>query len=337
MLGADALVVGLAKSAVEGTVSRARAAIEEEKKLQKSVRYDLKIISDEFEMMKSFLSVTKGHVTDDMTGTLVRQVRDMALDVEDWVEFAVHVDMNPNWWRWTKNWSRRMLRSCVEFVLLAEPSTNLDIAVADIELLKARVEAMGQRNLRYSRIGHSGPPAEQPAELHQQPAAVGNAAAASDILATVRGAARIHSKQVGLSRQVGLVELFNKKKNDGALQVVSVLGTRGDLGVMSIKNAYDHPETSDNFRWRAWAKLMHPFNPREFIRCLLAQFYKNSCPVHQQSADVMKTMKVTMATDDLLIKDFKRQIDQNYLVVLEDVSTMVDWEAVRARDCIIVR
>ena len=43
-----------------------------------------------------------------------------------------------------------MLLSCVP---AAAPAAHLDAAVADVELLKARVEAMGQRNLRYSRIG----------------------------------------------------------------------------------------------------------------------------------------------------------------------------------------
>jgi len=51
------LVLGLAKSAVEGTLTAAKSAIEEEEKLKKGMQRDLMLISDEFEMMHSFLNV----------------------------------------------------------------------------------------------------------------------------------------------------------------------------------------------------------------------------------------------------------------------------------------
>ncbi|CAO2146666.1 unnamed protein product [Urochloa humidicola] len=130
------LVFGLAKSAVEGTLTMVKSAMDEEKKLHKSVQRDLMLILDEFEMMHhAFLNVTKDS-TDDVTRTIVRQVRNMALDVEDCIETVVHLDGRPNWWR-------RMLPSCLPAGL---PAADLDAAIADIELLKARVEAMGQRN-----------------------------------------------------------------------------------------------------------------------------------------------------------------------------------------------
>ena len=256
-------MLGLAKSTVQGTLTMAKSAMEEEEKLQKAVKQDLKIISDEFEMMHAFLDSTKqdGHVTDSVTRTtLVRQVRDMALDVEDCIDFAIHLDKKQS------NWWRRMIPSSV---LPAAPGTaELDASVADIEVVKARVEAMGLRNMRYSSIGDSGPPAKLPAEPHQQTATAGNAAAASDILAAVRGAARMHSRKVGL---IKLILGEEEQENDddemveeeessmqsfpasaaGVLKVISVLGTRNDLGSMSIKEAYDHPQTCRSFRCRA--------------------------------------------------------------------------------------
>jgi hypothetical protein len=60
------LVLGLAKSAVEGTLSAAKSAIEEEEKLKKNIQRDLMLISDEFEMMHSFLVVSKERATDEM-------------------------------------------------------------------------------------------------------------------------------------------------------------------------------------------------------------------------------------------------------------------------------
>jgi hypothetical protein len=111
---APEFVFGLAKSVVQSTLTMARSVMEEEK-VQKSVQRDLVIISDEFEMMHAFLSTTKERVTDEMTRTLVRQVRNTALD-------------------------------------MSVPARSLDAVLANLELLKARiVEAMGQRNTCYGR------------------------------------------------------------------------------------------------------------------------------------------------------------------------------------------
>ncbi|CAO2142328.1 unnamed protein product [Urochloa humidicola] len=121
------LVLGLAKLAVEGMLTMANTAIEKEKMLQKSVKCDLMLISDEFEMMHSFLNAAKERVTNDMARTLVRQVRNMALDVEDCIESTVQLDDKSSWWR-------RLLPSCMP---PAAPAVALDDAVADIQLLKA--------------------------------------------------------------------------------------------------------------------------------------------------------------------------------------------------------
>ncbi|CAL4986711.1 unnamed protein product [Urochloa decumbens] len=350
------LVLGLAKSAVEGTLTMAKSAVEEEKKLKKAVQRNLMLISDEFEMMHSFLNASQEHITDNVARTVVRQVRNMALDMEDCIESVVHLDGKSNWWR-------RMLPSCMPS---AAPGADLDAAVTDIEVLKARLEAMGQRNLCYNRIADTG---SKPTGLTYQQAATN--VTTSDILVMVKEVMekKKHSKRVDLAMLINKKDTHPRGKkgeedaddNDDEdvekeycddevkeedkemwrlhsspprsigflqLKVISVLGTRTDLGMMSIKKAYDDPETCKNFRCRAWVKLMHPFNPREFIRSFLTQFYTNYCP--QEEVDALEPTKVMVATDGLLIEEFKKQMSNHkYLVVLEDVSTMVDWEAIR--------
>jgi len=77
--------------------------------------------------------------------------------------------------------------------------------------------------------------------------------------------------------------------------------------------------------------LMHPFNPHEFIRSLLAQFHTNYCRQQGSSVDFVKLADVMKATEGALMDEFmKRVSDQRYLVFLENVSCMIDWEAVRA-------
>ncbi|CAN6363468.1 unnamed protein product [Urochloa humidicola] len=335
------LVLGLAKTTVEGTVTMARSAMEEEDKLKKTVQRDLLVISDEFEMMHAFLEDAKDRVMDNVTRTLVRQVRNTALDVEDCIETIVHLDNKPHWWR------RMMPPWCMP---AAAPAKDLDAAVANMEQLKARVEAMGHRNLRYNRIGDC---CQKPAE-HQHSIATGvakqsgqdvdlimliNRESANELRQRNGGAEGGQARQGNNNNdnekaeknseieEVGNESKVEQEVDDAReLKVISVLGTESDLEMVSIKKAYDDQETCKNFRCRAWVTLVHPFNPIEFIRSLLAQFQKNACP---EQGSNLKALDVTVAPDGVLIGMFKRQIRLKYLVVLEDVSTMVDWEAVR--------
>ncbi|WVZ50551.1 hypothetical protein U9M48_001793 [Paspalum notatum var. saurae] len=314
------LVLGLATSAVEGTLTAAKSAIEEEDKLKKSMQRDLVLIKDEFEMMRSFLIVAKEHAaSDEMVKTLVRQVRNMALDVEDCIESAVLIDVNKirRWW-----WCF-LIPSCMP---AGAPVATLNDAVAAAQLLKSRVEAMGQRNERYMHIGDSG--ASKQAEnkkTHQQ--AVADAAAAG-ILMEARNA----KKRQGSPRD--LVGLINKKKDVRPLQVISVWGAAGDLGVASIiKKTCDDPEICRKFSCRAWVKLPQLFNPHEFIRSLMAQFYTNNLPQQGSSGavDLLKQMDEMMAMEATqLTEEFLKQVtDHTCLIFLEDVPTTVVWEAVK--------
>ncbi|KAF8673318.1 hypothetical protein HU200_048875 [Digitaria exilis] len=173
--------------------------------------------------------------------------------------------------------------------------------------------------------------------MHQQ--AVANAMAPNIFVTENSG----QKKQIS---QMDLVTLINKKHdtkeaaqassfrekkvNDDQLQVISVLGTGSDLDMVAIEKAYHDSETCKSFEHRAWVKLVHPFNPIEFIRSVLAQFYKNMKKQFCQPEETLDFLDVLMATDNELIVDFKCQMKLKYLVVLEDVSTLVCWEAVRS-------
>ena len=133
------LVLGLAKTVVEGTMTAVRSAMEEDEKLHKSVQRDLMLISDEFEMMHSFLSNAAanssdgGVVADEVSRTCVRQVRDMALDVEDCIEEVVHLDNDPGWWR----------RLLPRKLAAAGPVVALDDAVARVDETRQRPAPTG--------------------------------------------------------------------------------------------------------------------------------------------------------------------------------------------------
>ncbi|OEL34956.1 hypothetical protein BAE44_0004025 [Dichanthelium oligosanthes] len=157
-------------------------------------------------MMHSFLSVAGERVADDMARALVRQVRNIAIDVEDCIESVMHLDKRSNWWR-------RML----PFFMPARATlAALDEVVTNLELLKARIEALGQRKTRYN---HTGDSSSKP--VKQEPQQLGMARAAPfHVLAKVREAAKKQSDDPW-----DLIKLITRKPNVPRHQVVSVWGT----------------------------------------------------------------------------------------------------------------
>ncbi|KAM0930237.1 hypothetical protein ACQ4PT_001000 [Festuca glaucescens] len=340
------LVVGLAKSVVEGALTKAQSAIEEETQLRQSAQQDLVFITGEFEMMHSFLIVaTKERVENKVVMTWVRQVRELAYDVEDCIEFVVHLDTKTSWWwRLIPSWC------------MAPPPTvhALDEAVSEIEQLKARVEHVSTRNARYSLISDSG---SKPVTHHQ--AATTDATAVSstafNMLVEARDTAR---RGQGLGDLTELIT--NKHHTNGPprtpmptvsgpiptaiavgiaadscsgspLQVISVWGTGGDLGTTSIiRKAYNDPEISKIFPCRSWVKLTHPFNPREFVRRFMAQVYANSCEQEEDASVGVHVLTKLEANQEDLLNEFVEAVNsKTYLVVLENLTDMVDWDDVR--------
>ncbi|XP_047072674.1 uncharacterized protein LOC124681946 isoform X2 [Lolium rigidum] len=314
--------LGLTKMAMEGTVSRVKLAIEEEKKLRVRVQNDLVFITGEFEMMQSFLKVAnvKG-AQNEVVRTWARQIRDLAFDVEDCVEFVVHLDKKTS-----LGWLRRfglMVVSC------DAPPLPLDKAVDDIKDIKARVEDVCQRNVRYNLIVDSGSNSTKPMSLAEQPDRANTCRSAFYILREVW-------EDMGKCRSNRMDDLEKLiKSRDSDLQVISVWGSAGtaDLGVASIlMKAYNDPEICERFNTRAWVKLMTPFQPDEFIKSMLTQVCARSGE-YNLGAEFLARMKSALDMEDAQLKaKLMRQLMSGlrYLVILEQVSTVVEWDVIKS-------
>ncbi|TVU46298.1 hypothetical protein EJB05_05824, partial [Eragrostis curvula] len=309
------LSIGISKTVVEALVKKVKTAIKEEAELWQMVQRDTVFMKDEFEMMQSFLKTADWErIKNNVVRTWVRQVRDLSFDAEDCVESVLLLDTKRSFW----TLCLRLLASCS--CNSGEPSP-LDQAVAEIKLLKARVEEVSNRNMRYSLINDSG---AKPVMPQQSSVSSSVCTVAVDILSEAWCTAK---KQGGF---VDLTKLVTE--NNDALRVISLWGTGGDHGMTSIiKEAYENPEVCQKFRSRAWLKVAHPFNPHEFIRSLAHQFYVNSWKeqggqIH--GVDVLTGMEVAQGTD--LVREFVQKLNEHrYLVILEDLSNMAEWHAVR--------
>ncbi|CAM0948260.1 unnamed protein product [Alopecurus aequalis] len=315
----------MAKSVVDGALTKAQAAIEQEAKLRKSAARNLVFITGEFQMMQSFLNVADSdRLENPVVRTWVRQIRDLAYDMEDCIEFVVHLDKRNHWWL-------RLLKPVASCVAL--PPVPLDVAVDELDRLKVRVEDVSSRNTRYSLIGDTGSkPAAASWGKQQQPSSSRDSVDAAAFNRLFEAAFKTAQK----GRQRDLTQLLTEKDHD--LGVISIWGTGtstaaglGDLGMASIAwNAYNDRETCQNFACRAWVKQTHPFDPSEFILSLTAQFYTSMEPATSSvvGVQVMRKMKDTRGGDPL--KDFEGLVRENrYLVVLEDLSTMAEWDSIR--------
>lgn len=290
--------LGLTKTAVEGTVSLVKSVIEEEANLKEKVENDLVFITGEFEIMQSFLQIAnKERAKNEVMRTWVRQLRNLAFDVEDCVEFVVHLDHESG----CRAWLRRVWHT----VHCNAPPLQLDEAVAEIKQLKSRVEDVSQRNARYHHlVSDSGSEAISPV-------VVTTGTAAFHMLRKVW-------EDAGKRREMGdLQELITRESND--LQVISVWASKGgDLGTRSIfREVYTNPKICQEFKCRAWVKLKHPFDPDEFLESLLTQFYPS---YHHAKVGADIVMKAKLKQD---------MTTQRYLIILEEVSTVIQWNAIK--------
>lgn len=156
----EATAVSLARSVLDGVLNRAGSAVADEAALLLGVRREVEFIRDELDMMRSFLKVaTANPDADDTVRTWVKQVRDLAYDVEDsLLDFALFADTlssssSSSWWLPWRIAERHRV-------------------AARIRELKASVEELNQRFLRYRivvehpRASRGGGASDDQQQLH---------------------------------------------------------------------------------------------------------------------------------------------------------------------------
>ncbi|TKW01384.1 hypothetical protein SEVIR_8G176501v4 [Setaria viridis] len=285
----EATALSVGKSVLNGALGYAKSAFAEEVALQLGIQRDHAFVADELEMMQSFMMEAHEERDDNkVVKTWVKQVRDTAYDVEDSLQdFAVRVE-RPSWWRFPRKLleRRRVAKKMKE--------------------LRAKVEDVSQRNVRYRLIKGSGSKA------------TAATVQSSIIAAAIFGVddARRAAKE---NQRVDLVQLINKEDDD--LRVIAVWGTGGDIGQTSIiRAAYKNPDTQRKFPSRAWVRVTHPFSSEGFVRSLVNQFL---------AVEGFKDILDTEKTAHDLVQEFDGYVkEKRFLIVLTNLCTIEEWDQI---------
>ncbi|CAL4983808.1 unnamed protein product [Urochloa decumbens] len=287
----EATALSVGKSVLNGALGYAKSAFAEEVALQLGVQRDHAFVADELEMMQSFMM--EAHEERDnnkVVKTWVKQVRDTAYDVEDSLQdFAVRLE-RPSWWRFP--------RTLLERRHVAK----------QMKELRAKVEDVSQRNVRYRLVKDSGSKAIAATEQ------------SSIIAAAIFGVDDARHAAKEENQRVDLIQLINKKDED--LKVIAVWGTSGDIGIASIiRAAYENEDVQSNFPGRAWVRVMHPFCPKAFVQSLVNQFH---------APEGVEGLLETEKTEQDLAHKFNDYVNKKRcLIVLNGVSTIEEWHQIR--------
>ncbi|PNT72054.1 hypothetical protein BRADI_2g38928v3 [Brachypodium distachyon] len=225
----EATAMSVGKAVLDGALDYAKSKAAEEIVLQLGVKRDVDFITDELQMMQSFLMMADEEQSQNkVLTTWVKQIRNLAYKVEDSImDFGLQSEKKP-------------FMGCIPCSLCDQCRI-----AKEVKELRVKVEDVSNRNLRYHLIKESS--GSKPAVAEEQ--------------ARVASAAIFGINEASLSAlekdepKVDFHQLITS--NDVDLRVIAVWGTTGDLGKTSaIQEVYDDPNIGSNFGFRAWMENM---------------------------------------------------------------------------------
>lgn len=237
--------MSLTRTVLDGVLGSAGTAMADEAALLLGVRREVGFIRSELQMMQSFLreqsSATRWGAggSRDTVRTCVKQVRDLACDLEDCLlDFTLHASRS-RWLRWG-------------------PGLVARHRVADrIRGLKASVVELNQRNQRYNVFAaashHGATPGE---EQHGH---------ADDECPRAGAQLAPGNERQDIERAGEMDHLVKLVNNTGDAWVVSVWGM-GGMGKSSlVRMLYNDMALIDGFDGRAWVTVPHPLESTDEV------------------------------------------------------------------------
>ncbi|CAL4982027.1 unnamed protein product [Urochloa decumbens] len=314
----EATVVSVGKAVLDGALDYAKSTVAEEMALQLGIEHDVGFITDELEMMQSFLMTADEErgKNNKVHTTWVKQVRDVAYNVEDsLMDFTVHAERE-----------KPHSLGCIPHNLCDRRRIAMEV-----KELKAKVEDVSNRNRRY-RLIKDGVGGSKSASITAERGGVAAGAAAAAMFGMDEAwrAGMDEEKAKADLRQLIISEEVDRR-------VIALWGTSGDLGKMSeICKVFDDPKVKAKFGCRAWVRLAHHFDPKEFLHSMVRQFYENSSLEDETAmyqgvtvgGNVLLKMEKMGQSD--LVRVFSAHVSSNsYLIVIDGLSTMDEWRCIQ--------
>ncbi|XP_038726058.1 disease resistance protein RPM1-like [Tripterygium wilfordii] len=291
----------MAEAAVNFLLNKLTSVLEDEVHLLKGVREEVVYIRDEFDHMKSFLRVADAKEETDLALKVwIRQVRDVAYDIEDVLdEYRVRLPHNCS-----NGFVAFPQRS---FSSLAHFNVRNQIA-SEIKGINSRISRIAEAYQRYRSTY----------QVIEQ-----DSNSTSITLLDGQGEALLleEADLVGIDRpKQQLVEWLVTGKFE--CEVVSVVGMGGLGKTTLVKKVYDDVNVKKCFTIRTWATVSQSFKTKDLLKDILQQLYNALRKLVPEEVN-------SMNYDQLRLKIKKILNDRKYLIVLDDVWGFDAWNAVR--------
>nr|UBY07315.1 NBS-LRR disease resistance protein [Dasypyrum villosum] len=309
----EATAVSLTRTVLDGVLGSAGTAMADEAALLLGVRREVGFIRSELQMMQSFLRVQSSATrwgaggSRDTVRTCVKQVRDLACDLEDCLlDFTLHAS-RPRWLRWGPGLVARHrvagrirgLKATVVDLNQRNQRYNVFAATADshhgadlVRELKAIVVELNQRN-----------------QQHNVPAEEGQHGHADDECACAQLSPGDEGQDI--ERVEETKHLADLVKGGGGARVVSVWGM-GGMGKSSlVRMLYNDRDFIDGFDGRAWFTVPHPLESADELERQL----RKQLVVEPRRTDGTDTIQEWLEA-------------KRCLVVVDDVASPEEWDLI---------
>ncbi|KAL6900699.1 hypothetical protein ACP4OV_005375 [Aristida adscensionis] len=170
--------------------------------------------------------------------------------------------------------------------------------------LRARVEDVSQRNLRCQLFKNTSPK-------------FGAGAGQSSSFARSEMSGTEEALRQQYKAKMNLIGMINKK--DSNLKVIALGRTSGSFEeeeMSIVKRAYDDLKRNKKFECHAWIRIMHPFNPTEFLQTIVRQLFVDSLEEaakkeHNSVPQAQDLRRMAMMKEDHLVDAFKKYLNEN--------------------------
>uniref|UniRef100_A0A0D9XKC3 NB-ARC domain-containing protein n=2 Tax=Leersia perrieri TaxID=77586 RepID=A0A0D9XKC3_9ORYZ len=305
----EATAVSLARSVLDGVLSSVGPAVADEVARFLGVPKEVGFIRNELEMMQAFIKTASSTLHpdaaagNDIVRTWVKQVRDLAYDVEDCLlDFALYAA------RTTTTTTSSSSRSNSSWLRLQPGALTARRRIAErIRELKASVEELNQLRLRYNIVVDD----HHHRTYHQEHAAMlpnGNDGSGS----SDNELAFQESEMIGReSEKEELTRLISD--SSGKPTVLSVWGM-GGMGKSSLVRMVhnNNPALLDEFDCSAWVTVPHPLDSADDFRRRLS-----------------KQLSLGVAAEDdeqSVIRDYLKE--KRYIIMVDDLLSQEEWEQI---------